>query len=77
MGFYPQPKPSSRLQAKKAETKLATVDEKTFKHEVWFRDKGWGAFLNAGKCITSTGGPATSALNPEPRSCSAWSVTSW
>lgn len=39
-GFYPQPKPASRLQIAKAEKKLTLVTEKDFKREVWDRDKG-------------------------------------
>lgn len=33
------PKPSSRLQDTKAEKKLALVDERAFKTEVWLRDR--------------------------------------
>lgn len=36
--FLPCPKPSSRLQARKAEDKVSVVDEKAFKLEVWTRD---------------------------------------
>ncbi len=35
----PQPKGASRLQEAKAEKKLAVVDEKAFRAEVWTRDK--------------------------------------
>lgn len=38
-GFHPVPKPSSRLQDRKADTKIAVVDEKAFKSEVWDRDR--------------------------------------
>lgn len=40
MGFFPCPKPASRLQSRKVESKIAVVDEKAFKWEVWDRDGG-------------------------------------
>lgn len=40
VGFHPQPKPESRLQQTKRDSRITLVTEKDFRREVWFHDHG-------------------------------------